>query len=87
MTTEVLAISFVYCPACYGGRKIRVRFRNNAVVEATNAPNYAGYDLKFVEGKSDEEDIELVITQQIVTAMLTSGWMRGNGLFQGVDFL
>ena len=85
MTTEVLAISFVYCPACVGGRKLRVRFKDNAVIEFKNIPSYAGYDAENVEGYAVPEQFNQAA--MIVNSRMLSDWMRGGQLFQGVDFL
>jgi hypothetical protein len=84
--SEVRAISFVYCPGCFGGRKMRVRFSNGSVIEVKNELNYVGYDLRYVEGNL-LNDTEIRTSQIISASSIVSSWMRGNALFPGVDLL
>ena len=86
MTTDVLAISFVYCPACFGGRKMRVRFKDNSVIEFKNAIGMLNYEWEYVEG-AETDPGQFNRAWMIVASKMATDWMHGGQLFQGVDFL
>ena len=86
MTTDILAISFVYCPACYGGRKMRLRFKDNNVIEFKRSPTQGTYEAENVEGGTANEE-QFNRAWLIASSRMISSWMRGDQLFQGVDFV
>ena len=86
MTDNVRAISFVLCPACIGGRKIRIRFPNDNVLEIKNTPTYQGYDMEYPEITVDQSFIEIPMAHRIMATPIIRDWMSGSHIFQGFDY-
>ena len=94
---NILYVNFVYrCPSTKKcGRKIRVKFLDNHVVQAvpllTEEGKPDGFSMSYVEGEGirylSEEDPHAV-EEFAVVKQLTSqyiGWLYGSKVFSGVD--